>query len=71
VRETNQHAVSNFLGAPRWAIRKYIGLLARYWILAPTRTGRWLSALREAALMKGYIEECRRLTRAKSASTNP
>lgn len=47
------------LGAPRWALRRYALLLAKYWLLAPFKGKRWMRTLRDAGLMKGYIAEIR------------
>ena len=47
-------------GAPRWAARKYVELLLKYWLLYPFKRRTWFQTLREAALMKGYLAEARR-----------
>ena len=65
-REGAKPDVARVFGAPRWAISKYAGLLAKYCLLTPTRSSAWLRALREAALMRGYISEARRLTATPS-----
>ena len=56
-------------GAPRWAVKKFVILRAKRAILRPTRSARWVKAVREAALMQGYVAEARR-SRSPSPGIN-
>jgi glycosyltransferase involved in cell wall biosynthesis len=47
------------MGAPRWAVRQYAGLYLKYACLLPFKNAQWLRTLREAALMRGYIQAAR------------
>jgi len=56
-------------GAPRWAVKKYAGLLLTYWLRYPFKRRAWFETLREAALMRAYLDEARRVVSAKRAKT--
>ena len=44
-------------GVPRWALRKYIESSMLSLLYSPARNRRWLRAFRNAAVMKGIIDE--------------
>ena len=52
--------VPRLLGAPRWAVKTYGQLLLKYWLLCPFKGPMWIRALRQAAVMRGYLVEARR-----------
>jgi len=56
------------LGAPRWVWKKYAIARAKSLMLSPTRSGLWHHWFREAMMLKGYLEECRRLTAGKASA---
>lgn len=49
----------SWLGAPRWAWVRYAAARLRAGCLAPTGGKGWFRAFREAAQLRGLIEECR------------
>ena len=65
--ERNRHAtaVPLVMGAPRWAVRQYVGLRLKTSCLSFRKDARWLRSLRDAALMLGYIQASRRQIMAK------
>lgn len=65
-------AGATFCGAPRWVWRRYWQASVVAWCLWPWKGKRWLRALREAAIMRGVIQETRlRNRRAECPATPP
>jgi glycosyltransferase involved in cell wall biosynthesis len=63
--------VPRVFGAPCWALNRYGRLLFKYWVLASFGGPEWLSSLREAALMRGYIAEARRRWNDRTKAAPP
>jgi glycosyltransferase involved in cell wall biosynthesis len=64
-----QHGVAPValvMGAPRWALRQYAALCVKYACLSALKNPAWLRTLRQAALMRGYIQEARRRAAARA-----
>ncbi|MGO8746035.1 MAG: glycosyltransferase [Thermoguttaceae bacterium] len=57
-------------GAPRWVWRAYFTNLAIQLCLSPLRSRRWLIAFKEAATMRGIIDEERMLSERNRRSTH-
>jgi glycosyltransferase involved in cell wall biosynthesis len=55
-----------WLGAPRWAVKRYLLNRAKAWLLSPRKGTAWLTAWKRAAWAKGILIEARaRRSRAK------
>lgn len=57
------------MGAPRWAVRRFAGLYLKYACLLPLKNATWLRTLRQAALMRGYIQAAREKSGAPIRAT--
>jgi glycosyltransferase involved in cell wall biosynthesis len=61
VRHNGIDACTKFLGAPRWALRKYWSTRILSWSLGPLQNQAWLREFQEAAFWSGVIQEAQTL----------
>jgi glucosyl-dolichyl phosphate glucuronosyltransferase len=57
MRMNGDHNCPYLFGVPRWAVRKYVESRLISLVYSPIKNLRWLEAFRDAALMRGILDE--------------